>query len=301
MKEWLTKRWLTKRWLTTSRASARVTESYGVAAVLSLLLHLLMLALLMINWNNNATIKRLPPVPISAALVPLPESSSAAVDMPQAIPVPQQEEAPAQEPDEEANRRAEEKRLAEAKREAEAKKRLEEERQKALARKKEEKKRQQMLREQEEARRRQKEQERLQIEQERRERLEQQRQEQEALAHATDLEQQEIQDAQQLVSDQLEQAKYATLIRSLTSQYWNRPPSARNNMMAEIRISLSPMGDVLGITMVKSSGNDEFDRSVIQAIRRAAPFSELKNLERRIFDQYFRSITFRFRPEDLVR
>ena len=145
------------------------------------------------------------------------------------------------------------------------------------------------------------EQERLQEEQERRERLEQQRQEQEALEQAAALEQQEQQDAQQLVSDQLEQAKYATLIRSLTSQYWNRPPSARNNMMAEIRISLSPMGDVLGITMVKSSGNDEFDRSVIQAIRRAAPFSELKNLERRIFDQYFRSITFRFRPEDLVR
>ena len=293
------KKWLTKRWLTTFRASARVTESYGVAAVLSLLLHLLMLALLMINWNNNATIKRLPPVPISAALVPLPESSSAAVEMPQARPVPQQEEA--QDQEEEANRRAEEKRLAEAKREAEAKKRLEEERQKALARKKEEKKRQQLLRQQEEARRRQMEQERLQEEQERRERLEQQRQEQEALEQAAALEQQEQQDAQQLVSDQLEQAKYATLIRSLTSQYWNRPPSARNNMMAEIRISLSPMGDVLGITMVKSSGNDEFDRSVIQAIRRAAPFSELKNLERRIFDQYFRSITFRFRPEDLVR
>ena len=293
------KKWLTKRWFTTFRASARVTESYGVAAVLSLLLHLLMLALLLINWNNNATIKRLPPVPISAALVPLPESSSAAVDMPQATPVPQQEEA--QEQEEEANRRAEEKRLAEAKREAEAKKRLEEERQKALARKKEEKKRQQLQRQQEEARRRQMEQERLQEEQERRERLEQQRQEQEALEQAAALEQQEAQDAQQLVSDQLEQAKYATLIRSLTSQYWNRPPSARNNMMAEIRISLSPMGDVLGITMVKSSGNDEFDRSVIQAIRRAAPFSELKNLERRIFEQYFRSITFRFRPEDLVR
>ena len=295
------KRWLSTRWLTTFRASARVTESYGVAAVLSLLLHLLMLALLMITWNNSTTIKRLPPVPISAALVPLPESSSAAVDMQQATPVQKeaqkQEKAQAQEQEE--ARRAEA--LAEAKREAEAKKRLEEERQKALARKKEEKKRQQLLRQQEEARRRQKEQERLQEEQENRERLEQQQREQEALAQTTDMEQQEIQDAQQLVSDQLEQAKYATLIRSLTSQYWNRPPSARNNMMAEIRISLSPMGDVLAITMVKSSGNDEFDRSVIQAIRRAAPFSELKNLERRIFDQYFRSITFRFRPEDLVR
>lgn len=283
-----------KRWFTTPFPFNRVTESYGVAAALSLLLHLLMLALLMMNWNTDSTIKRLPPVPISAALVPLPESSSAAVEKQQATQARKQEE---------AKRQAEARKRAEATRQAEAKKRLEEERQKALALKQaKEKKRQQLLREQEEARRRQKEQERLQKEQER-VRLEQQQRhrEQEALEQAIALEQQEIEDAQQLASDQLEQARYAALIKSLTSQYWNRPPSARNNMVAEIRISLSPVGDVLGITTVKSSGSDEFDRSVIQAIRRAAPFSELKNLERRIFDQYFRRITFRFRPEDLVR
>lgn len=282
-----------KRWFTTSLPFNRVTESYGVAVVLSLLLHLLMLALLMINWNNDATIKRLPPVPISAALVPLPESSSAAVEKQQAAQAQRQAE---------ARREAEARKRAEAKKQAEAKKRLEEERQKALALKQaEEKKRQQLLREQEEARRRQKEQERLQREQRVRLEQEQRRREQEALEQAIALEQQEIENAQQLAGDQLEQARYAALIQSLTSQHWNRPPSARNNMMTEIRISLSPTGDVLEISMVKSSGSDEFDRSVIQAIRRAAPFSELKNLERRIFDQYFRRITFRFRPEDLVR
>ena len=282
-----------KRWFTTSLPFNRVTESYGVAVVLSLLLHLLMLALLMINWNNDATIKRLPPVPISAALVPLPESSSAAVEKQQAAQAQRQAE---------ARREAEARKRAEAKKQAEAKKRLEEERQKALALKQaEEKKRQQLLREQEEARRRQKEQERLQREQRVRLEQEQRRREQEALEQAIALEQQEIENAQQLAGDQLEQARYAALIQSLTSQHWNRPPSARNNMMTEIRISLSPAGDVLEISMVKSSGSDEFDRSVIQAIRRAAPFSELKNLERRIFDQYFRRITFRFRPEDLVR
>lgn len=282
-----------KRWFTTSLPFNRVTESYGVAVVLSLLLHLLMLALLMFNWNNDTTIKRLPPVPISAALVPLPESSSAAVEKQQAAQAQRQAE---------ARREAEARKRAEAKKQAEAKKRLEEERQKALALKQaEEKKQQQLLREQEEARRRQKEQERLQREQRVRLEQEQRRREQEALEQAIALEQQEIENAQQLAGDQLEQARYAALIQSLTSQHWNRPPSARNNMMTEIRISLSPTGDVLEISMVKSSGSDEFDRSVIQAIRRAAPFSELKNLERRIFDQYFRRITFRFRPEDLVR
>ncbi|MGB1272479.1 MAG: energy transducer TonB, partial [Endozoicomonas sp.] len=101
--------------------------------------------------------------------------------------------------------------------------------------------------------------------------------------------------------DEQQVAKYSAVIKSLAAQYWNRPPSARNSMVAEFRISLSPFGDVLDISMVKSSGNDEFDRSVIQAIKRASPFSELKQLDRRVFEQYFRRIIFRFKPEDLVR
>ena len=295
-----------KRWFSIPRLPALVAESYGVAVVLSVLLHLSMLGVLAVSWDRDSTIKRPPPVPISAALVALPETLSVSSESQQKAELQRREEAnrlAEARKKAEAKKQAEARKVAEAKKAADAKKRAERERQKALARKQEAEKKRQLQREQEEARRRQQEQERLQKEQQEKaqQELEQQRREQEALEQAIALEQLAMQDAQQLARDQLEQAKYAALIKSLTSQYWNRPPSARNNMMAEIRISLSPVGDVLGITMVKSSGNDEFDRSVIQAIRQAAPFSELKNLERRIFDQYFRRITFRFRPEDLVR
>lgn len=286
-----------KRWFNSAFPAflARVTEGYGFAVALSLGLHLLMFGVLLVSWSDDSSRKITPPMPISAALVTLPEPAV----KPQTVRKPAQSQVE-QKRREEAKRQAEAKRIAAAKRKKAEQQRQEQERQKALALKREEERkreenRQEELRKMEEAAREHQEQERRQQEKE------QKRQEQQALQQAMAMEQQALEAAQQLEHDQLQQAKYAALIKSLTSQYWNRPPSARNNMVAEIRISLSPFGDVLDITMVTSSGNDEFDRSVIQAIRRASPFSELKNLDRRIFDQYFRRITFRFRPEDLVK
>ncbi|MGI2027077.1 TonB family protein [Endozoicomonas acroporae] len=281
-----------KRWFNIAFPAfiARVTEGYGSAVALSLILHLMMFGVLLVNWSADAHPKIAPAVPISAALVSLPEPAA----KPQTVrkPAPSQVE---QKRKEEAKRRAEAKKTAEAKRKKAEQQRQEQERQRALALKREEERKKDELRKKEEAARERQELERRQREKE------QKRKELQALEQAMAMEQQALAAAQQLEHDQLLQAQYAALIKSLTSRYWSRPPSARNNMVAEIRISLSPFGDVLDITMLKSSGNDEFDRSVIQAIRRASPFSELKNLERRIFEQHFRRITFRFRPEDLVK
>ena len=281
-----------KRWFNNAFPAllTRVTEGYGFAIALSLILHLILFGVLLVNWSADSNPKITPPMPISAALVELPKPAA----KPQTVRKPAQSQVERKRK-EEAKRRAEAKKIEEAKRKKAEQQRKEQERQKALALKREEERKKEELRKKEEAALERQEQERRQREKE------QKRKEQQALEQAMAMEQQALEAAQQLEHDQLQQAKYAALIKSLTSQYWNRPPSARNNMVAEIRISLSPFGDVLDITMVKSSGNDEFDRSVIQAIRRASPFSELKDLEWRIFDQYFRRITFRFRPEDLVK
>ncbi|USE34480.1 cell envelope integrity protein TolA [Endozoicomonas sp. SCSIO W0465] len=256
----------------------------------------MMFGVLLVNWSTDSNPEIVPPMPISAALVELPKPAA----KPQTVRQPSQTQAE-QKRKEEARKRAEAKKIAEEKRKKAEQQRKEQERQKALAlkrekeRKQEEERKKEALRKKEEAARELQEQARRQREKE------QKHKEQQLREQALAMERQALEAAQQLEHDQLQQAKYSALIKSLTSQYWNRPPSARNNMVAEIRISLSPFGDVLDIVMVKSSGNDEFDRSVIQAIRRASPFSELKDLDRRIFDQYFRRITFRFRPEDLVK
>ena len=270
-----------------------VVHGYSLPVLLSLALHGGLLMLVLLSWQQTSQSRIVPPEHIVASLV----------EQPKAKPQPQP---PEPKVDREAQRRAEERRAeerraAERKRQEEAR-RQEQQRQKELALKREKEKQEQARREAEARKAREQEQQRQreakrkkQLEEDRRKqremlkRLEQERLEQEMMAQA------------QAEHDQQQVAQYSALIKSLASQYWNRPPSARNNMVAEVRISLSPFGDLLDITLVRGSGNEPFDRSVMQAIRNAAPFSELRNLDRRVFDEYFRRITIRFRPEDLVR
>ena len=92
---------------------------------------------------------------------------------------------------------------------------------------------------------------------------------------------------------------YSDVLRHLIAQNWNRPPSARNNMVTLVQLHFSDDGDLIELQVLEGSGNDAYDRSVIQAIQRAV--QELKNLDWRTFNAPFKRINFRFKPEDLVR
>lgn len=94
-------------------------------------------------------------------------------------------------------------------------------------------------------------------------------------------------------------ASYAALIQRSVINYWNRPPSARNGMEALLAVQLIPNGDVISVSVVKSSGSAAFDRSAINAVERAGSFPELKNLPTREFEKTFRRFRLLFRPEDL--
>ena len=147
------------------------------------------------------------------------------------------------------------------------------------------------------------EQQRLKEEQERaaRERAAEQRQreqqlEQQRLA-AEQAAQQQAQ--QQAESDARLTNSYIGLISARIQRYWNRPPSARNNMVVVLSIRLLPSGELVSVNVVNSSGNAAFDRSAEEAVRRAAPFAELQQLPSRVFENNFRQLQLRFRPEDL--
>lgn len=94
-------------------------------------------------------------------------------------------------------------------------------------------------------------------------------------------------------------ASYAALIQQTVIRYWSRPPSARNNMEAVLSIQLIPTGDVVSVSVLRSSGDSAFDRSAIAAVERAGSFPELKNLPPREFERNFRRFRLVFRPEDL--
>ena len=94
-------------------------------------------------------------------------------------------------------------------------------------------------------------------------------------------------------------ASFVSLIQRTVVNYWSRPPSARNGMECELSIQLIPTGEVVNVTLVRSSGNDAFDSSAINAVQKAGAFPELQNLPSREFEKNFRRLTLIFKPEDL--
>jgi len=94
-------------------------------------------------------------------------------------------------------------------------------------------------------------------------------------------------------------ASYAALIRDTVVNYWSRPPSARNGMEALLAIQLVPTGEIVSVSVLRSSGSVAFDRSAMNAVEKAGSFPELRNLPPREFEQTFRRFQLLFRPEDL--
>lgn len=92
---------------------------------------------------------------------------------------------------------------------------------------------------------------------------------------------------------------YITGIYLSVVENWSRPPSARNDMITVILVELFPTGDLNSVGVIESSGNQAFDRSALNAVRRAAPFNVPDDLD--LFESSFRSFRLIFNPEDLLR
>lgn len=94
-------------------------------------------------------------------------------------------------------------------------------------------------------------------------------------------------------------ASYIALIQQTVVNYWSRPPSARNGMECELVVQLIPTGEVVSVTVLRSSGNSAFDASAVNAVKKAGAFPELQKLPSAEFEKNFRRLNLIFRPEDL--
>ena len=100
-------------------------------------------------------------------------------------------------------------------------------------------------------------------------------------------------------SDQEVTQSYVALIARVIEENWSRPPSARNEMEAELTLQLIPTGEVVSVTLARGSGSAAFDRSAIAAVMKAERFPELQDLPSRLFEKDFRRLRLKFKPEDL--
>jgi colicin import membrane protein len=127
--------------------------------------------------------------------------------------------------------------------------------------------------------------------------LEQERQQE--LEQTIALENARIKVEQQAAEHALIAQSYNSIISDKVSDNWSRPASARNGMVVSLRIHLVPTGNVVGVDVIKSSGNSAFDRSAVRAVKKAENFPELQKIPIHIFEQNFRKFNLEFSPEDL--
>ncbi len=106
-------------------------------------------------------------------------------------------------------------------------------------------------------------------------------------------------DALEDIENQQTVMSYAGWISQRVGNSWSRPPSARSGMIVKLRVNLVPTGRVVSVDVVESSGDDAFDRSAVQAVHKAEPYTRLTELDPELFDQQFRQFVFIFNPQDL--
>jgi colicin import membrane protein len=99
--------------------------------------------------------------------------------------------------------------------------------------------------------------------------------------------------------DEVSSQAYVAEIARAIGQHWSRPPSARRGMTCELQLRLIPTGEVVSVSVSKGSGNDAFDRSAEQAVKRLGRFESLADMPPVLFERYFRQFTLLFDPQDL--
>lgn len=100
-------------------------------------------------------------------------------------------------------------------------------------------------------------------------------------------------------TEEISAESYIALIQRTVISNWSRPITARNGMQVLLRIQLIPTGEVVGVSVAKSSGDLAFDRSAVAAVEKSQRFPELAELDSKTFEKNFRTFTLNFNPQDL--
>jgi colicin import membrane protein len=90
---------------------------------------------------------------------------------------------------------------------------------------------------------------------------------------------------------------FSNLIRDQVIMNWKQPSSAQKGMTVEILITLVPTGEIIQVKLTKSSGNQAFDNSALNAVQKVSKFESL-DMGRKLFDNHFRKFTLVFNPEN---
>ncbi len=272
-------------------------DSYGFPFMVSFTLHAMVVAAILVGWP--ASDKREPvkkPSYVQAKLVQLEAQAKPAAPQRQIVDLTKKREEEKQQKQlEEKRKQAELKKQEEARRQLALKRKEEAEKQARIAtEKKQAAEKEKQAKEEAEKRAREEAAKRARAEEEKK-KLEQVRIQQEAFEQALSEEQSALAEVEYATAAQ----SYIGAIRQRIEMNWSRPPSARKGMQCELLIRLVPTGRVVSVDIASSSGNDQFDRSAVQAVTKSEQFPEIKEMRPEVFERYYRELRLVFNPQDL--
>ena len=90
---------------------------------------------------------------------------------------------------------------------------------------------------------------------------------------------------------------FSSVIRDQIMSNWREPKSSKVGLKTEFIISLVPTGEVIDVSLTKSSGDKAFDQSALLAINKVNRFYDLE-MPRKLFDENFRKFTVVFSPKE---
>ena len=96
--------------------------------------------------------------------------------------------------------------------------------------------------------------------------------------------------------EQQEIAMYAQRIISTIEDAWMKPRNIPENLVANLRLKIRPSGRIIGVDLIKSSGNIRFDNSALQAVRRVETFNFFNSIPKTLFEKEFQVISISFNP-----
>lgn len=96
--------------------------------------------------------------------------------------------------------------------------------------------------------------------------------------------------------EQQEIAMYAQRIISTIEDAWMKPRNIPENLVANLRLKIRPSGRIIGVDLIKSSGNIRFDNSALQAVRRVETLNFFKEIPASLYNKNFKKIAVSFKP-----
>ena len=96
--------------------------------------------------------------------------------------------------------------------------------------------------------------------------------------------------------EQQEIAMYAQRIISTIEDAWMKPRNIPENLVANLRLKIRSSGRIIGVDLIKSSGNIRFDNSALQAVRRVEAFNFFNSIPKTLFENEFQVISISFNP-----